>query len=274
MKKFIALMLALVMVCALTACGDVQQPTTKPTQTTPSTTVTTAPSQPEFDPSAKDEGTMTHAEYVAAADDDAVVIEAFVQAKQGWWEKDGQGRATIYLQDPDGGYLAYNLFCTEEEYNQMTIGTKLKITGYKTSYKGEQEVDGESATFEIMEGNWVAEATDVTDKLSAEDVIKFQNMFIAIKGAKIVASTDANGVEHAFLYNWDGSGQAGSDLYFNIEVNGVVYNMCVESYLTGDGTDVYDMVESFVIGDIVDLEGFLYWYNGVNPHITGAKKAA
>ena len=253
MKKFIALLLALTMIVALAAC--------KPT--------TEDPTEPSVVIHAKAEGTMTHAEYAAAADDDAVVIEAFVQAKQGWWEQDGQGRATIYLQDNEGGYLAYNLFCTEAEFNQMTIGTKLKITGYKTSYKGEQEIDGESATFEILEGNWVAPATDVTSLLGADNIINYQNMFVAIKGAKVVASTDADGNEAAFLYNWDGSGTAGNDLYFNIEVGGVVYNMCVESYLTGDGTAVYDAVEALTIGATIDLEGFLYWCDGVNPHITG-----
>ena len=27
-------------------------------------------------------------------------------------------------------------------------------------------------------------------------------------------------------------------------------------------------VEGLNVGDVVDLEGFLYWYNGANPHIT------
>jgi hypothetical protein len=48
--------------------------------------------------------------------------------------------------------------------------------------------------------------------------------------------------------------------------------MCVESYLTGDGTAAYDAVEALAIGDTIDLEGFLYWYDGVNPHITGVTK--
>ena len=39
----------------------------------------------------------------------------------------------------------------------------------------------------------------------------------------------------AFMYSWDGSGTQGDDLYFNVSV---------------------------------DMEGFLYWYEGVNPHIT------
>ncbi len=246
MKKLIAMLLALVMVFAMAACGE---------------------TEPQFDPSAKSEGTMTYAEYAAAELDSAVVVECFVQAHQSWWD----GKITVYAQDPDGAYFMYNMTCTEEDAAKLTPGTKIKVTGYKAAYKGEVEII--DCTFEIMEGTWIAEATDVTSKLADANLIDLQNMFMTIKGAKIVASTDANGVEKAFLYNWDGSGEPGNDLYFNIEVNGKVYNMCVESYLTGDGTDVYEAVEALSIGDVVDLEGFLYWYDGVNPHITSAKKA-
>ena len=82
---------------------------------------------------------------------------------------------------------------------------------------------------------------------------------------------DADGNEAAFIYNWDGSGEEGNDLYFNVSVNGATYNFTVESYLCGKDTDVYKAVQHFKIGDKVDLEGFLYWYEGVNPHITAVK---
>ena len=246
MKKLTALLLALAMVFALVACG---------------------PNEPEFDPSAKDEGTMTYAEYAAAELDTQVVVECFVQATQGWWDN----KIVVYAQDPDGAYFMYNMTCSEADAAKLTKGTKIKVTGYKAAYKGEVEII--DCTFEIMEGTWVAEALDVTALLGKDELINHQNKFMTIKGAKVVASTDANGAEAAFLYNWDGSGEAGNDLYFNIEVNGQVYNMCVESYLTGDGTAVYDAVEALSIGDVIDLEGFLYWYDGVNPHITGVKAA-
>ena len=250
MKKILAILLTLTFVFALTACGG------------------------GFDPSAKSEGVMTYAEYDAAALDTEVVIEGFVQATQGWWFDDsvGHGKITAYLQDPDGAYFMYNMTCTQEDAEKLTPGTKIKVTGFKGAYKGEVEIM--DATFEILEGNWIAEATDVTALLASDELINYQNRFVSIKGAKIVASTDANGAEKAFLYNWDGSGEPGNDLYFNVEVDGKVYNMCVESYLTGDGTDVYEAVEALSIGDVIDMEGFLYWYDGVNPHITSAKKAA
>ena len=52
--------------------------------------------------------------------------------------------------------------------------------------------------------------------------------------------------------------------------NGKVYDFCVEFYLTGKDTDVYKAVEGFKVGDKVDIECFLYYYNGVNPHVVGA----
>ncbi len=269
MKKLIAMLLALVMVLALAACGG-NDTTGSTDSTAPSNTDSTAPSStdstaPSFDPLAKSEGTMTHAEYIAAELDTAVVVECFVQAHQSWWD----GKITVYAQDPDGAYFMYNMTCSEEDAAKLTPGTKIKVTGFKAAYKGEVEII--DCTFEIMEGTWVAEPTDVTALLGTEEIINYQNIFMAINGAKVVASTDADGNEAAFLYNWDGSGTPGNDLYFNVEVNGVVYNMCVESYLTGDGTAVYDAVEALTIGAMINLEGFLYWYDGVNPHITAVE---
>lgn len=263
MKKLIALLLALTMVLSFAACANTGNPET------------TGSTEPKDDPAVKSEGVMTHAEYVAAGKNAQVTIEAYVQAKQGWWEQDGQGKATIYLQDTVGGYFAYNLHCTQEEYNKMTIGTKLRIKGYTTEYAGEYEIDGADATFEILEGNYVAPVLDATNLLANEDVIKYQNMKVSFKNATVVASTikdDPN--EYPFLYNYNGAGQAGSDLYFNVSINGKTYTFCVESYLCGDGTAVYEAVEALKIGDVIDMEGFLYWYNGVQPHITTVTPAS
>ena len=46
-----------------------------------------------------------------------------------------------------------------------------------------------------------------------------------------------------------------------------------ESYLCDKDTDVYKAVEALQIGDKIDMEGFLYWYEGVNPHITSVTAA-
>ena len=211
---------------------------------------------------------MTYAEYDAAALESKVTIEAYVQAKQSWWEN----KATLYTQDGEGAYFIYELPCTKEQYDAMTVGTKIKVSGTKTAWSGEVEIV--DATFEILEGNYVATAKDVTALLGTDDLIKSQNMFVAFKGMTVEASKDADGNDVPYLYKWNGSGQDGDDLYFNVSVNGKTYTFTVESYLCDKSTDVYAAVKALKVGDKIDMEGFLYWYEGVNPHITSVKKAA
>ena len=215
----------------------------------------------------KSEGVMTYEEYAAAALETQVVVETYVQAKQSWWED----KATIYAQDEDGAYFLYNMVCSEEDYAKLTPGTKIRATGFKAEWAGEIEIM--EGTFEILEGNYIAEAEDVTALLGSEDLIDLQNKFVAFKGMTVEASKDPDGNEVAFLYNYDGSGQEGDDLYFNVSVNGATYTFTVESYLCDKDSDVYAAVKALNIGDKIDMEGFLYWYEGVNPHITSVKAA-
>lgn len=204
------------------------------------------------------DGAMSYADYVAAELNTEVVIETYVQAKQSWWED----KATVYAQDKDGAYYLYNMACSEEDYAKLTPGTKIRVTGYKSEWSGEVEII--DATFEIVKGNYVAAPTDVTSLLGTDDLINHQNKFVSFKGMTVEDA--GNGT--AFMYNWDGSGEEGSDLYFNVSLNGNTYTFTVESYLCGADTDVYKAVKALEIGQTVDMEGFLYWYNGVNPHIT------
>ena len=275
MKKLICLLLVVLLALALVACGgttETEAPETNDPETNEPETNEPAVIDPEedikgeFDPSEKSEGVMTYAEYAAAAMDAEVVIEAYVQAHQSWWDN----KVVVYLQDPDGAYFAYNLACSEEDAAKLTKGTKIKVTGYKGAFNGEVEIlDG---TFEFGEGTWVAEPMDATALLGTDELINYQNMFVSFKGMKVEASKDANGNDVAFLYKWNGTGVDGDDLYFNVSVNGQTYNFTVESYLTGKGTDVYEAVKALQIGDVIDMEGFLYWYEGVNPHITAVSK--
>jgi len=195
---------------------------------------------------------MTYAEYEAAAIDDEVVIETYVQAKQSWWDN----KATVYTQDKDGAYFLYEMACSEADYEKLVPGTKIKVTGYKGEWAGEVEVV--DATFEIVEGGntYVAEAFDATELLGTEDLIKHQNKFVTFKGLTV------EGIEFK-------NGEPGDDIYVTVGYNGASYSFCVEMYLTAPDSDVYATVSGLEAGDVVDVEGFLYWYEGVNTHITG-----
>lgn len=281
MKKSLVLLLTSVMVLGLVACGKSKDAVAEDVAPATETTVEEAVEEVVEEvveeeatveevveeaaaSDEKGEGVMTYAEYAAADLDTEVTVETYVQAKQGWWED----KAKLYTQDLEGGYFIYDMPCSEEEYNKLTTGTKIKVTGYKSEWSGEVEII--DATYEIEDGNYVAEAEDVTALLGTDALADNMNKFVAFTDMTVEASTDAEGNEVAFLYNWDGSGEEGSDLYFNVSSNGNVYNFTVESYLCGPDTDVYQAVKNFQVGDTVDLEGFLYWYEGPNPHITKA----
>lgn len=248
MKKALlkVLALSLVLVLVLAACGEKAE---------------TGNDKTEED--VKSEGVMTYEEYVAADLDSEVTVETYVQAHQSWWD----GKVTCYTQDHDGAYFIYELACSEEDAEKLVPGTKIKVTGYKGEWSGEVEIM--DATFEFVDDGktFIAEPYDVTAILGSDELIDHQNEFVSFKGLTVEASDD-NG--SAFLYSWDGSGShdSNSDLYFNVSDGTNTYTFTVESYLCGNDTDVYAAVEGLNVGDTVDMEGFLYWYEGVNPHIT------
>ena len=106
-----------------------------------------------------------------------------------------------------------------------------------------------------------------TDLLGKDELIDHQNEKIKLTGLTVEAANEEGA---AFLYNWDGSGSPGNnnDLYFNVSDGTSTYTLTVESYLCGEGTDVYTTVTNLNVGDVIDVEGFLYWYNGAQPHVT------
>ena len=208
---------------------------------------------------------MSYAEYAAAELDSKVVVETYVQACQSWWDN----KITVYSQDEDGAYFLYDMACSEEDSEKLVPGTKIRVTGYKSEWAGEVEiVDGE---FEFIDGEFVAEPLDITDMLGTDELADHQNEFICVGDVTVeAAGQDEDGNDLAFLYNWDGSGQddGNSDLYLNVSKDGETYSFVVRRYLTGKGSDVYEAVKNLQIGDTVSMEGFLYWYEGPQPHIT------
>ena len=261
MKKFLALFLALMMVFALVACSaEVKKTETKATETKEQETKAEETKTEETATTGEETSdVMSYAEYVAAEVDDPVVIESFVQAKQSWWNN----KASVYLQDTDGAYFVYNMTCSEEDYAKLEEGTCIRVTGFKAEWSGEVEI-AEGATFEFVDGvTFVANPEDVTAFLGTDDLINHQNQKVVFKGLTIAAYDEGG---NAFAYK--NTEEKTDDLYFKATLNGETYNFCVEFYLCGKDTDVYKAVEALNVGDVVDIEGFLYWYNGANPHVT------
>jgi len=263
MKKILAMLLVLTMLFTLAACGSKKEeapaateaPAEAPAEETP---VEETPAEEE------EIAVMTHDEFVAAELDSKVCVETYVQAKQGWWND----QVTVYTQAEDGAYFLYNMPCSAEQNEELTVGTKIRVVGYKAEWAGEVEII--DAAFEIIEGNYVAEPAELNELLGTDELVAHQNELAAFKGLSVVASTDAEGNEAPFLYGWDGSGEEGTDadLYFNLSDGTNTYTFVVEYYLTGADSDVYKTVQALEVGQVVDLECFLYWYDGMQPHVT------
>ena len=279
MKKAIVIMLTGAMMLAAVACGGGSSNSTpaqetkteeaKPAEETQETVESTVVEPEQAEPNITEDA-MSFEDYMAAATDTEVIVEGAIQGKQSFFSRDDQGLATIYLQDEKGGaYFIYELPCTEKEYELMEIGKTIKVKGYKSEWSGEIEVV-DVETWMFVDGEYIAEAEDVTALLGTDELVSKMNKKVAFKGMTVEPIKNKDDEDVAFIYNYDGSGERGpdTDLYFNVSVNGQTYTFTVESYLCGPDSDVYKAVEDLKIGDVIDMEGFLYWYNGPNPHIT------
>ena len=252
MKKLIALLLALCIVMALAACGgnnggNGSQETTTEATTEGTTEGTTTGSEVKV---------MTHAEFMAAQKDDVVCVETYVQATRSWWNN----AICVYAQNEEGGCFIYDMACSEADAAKLVPGTKIRVTGDKAIYDGEHEIM--NGTFEFVEGAtpYVAEAFDATAMLGTAELEKHMNELASFKGLKF----------ESLSYK---GGATGDDIYVTLSKDGTNFDFCVEVYLTGPNTDVYKTVEALKAGDIVNITGFLYWYNGANPHITAISLA-
>lgn len=254
MKKLLlvlaVIVLSLCVLCACTTQDDVQN-----NDVQNDNTVSDVENVPEDENTEVEEvAVMTYAEYVAAELDSPVVIDAYVQAKQSWWDN----KATVYTQDEDGAYFLYEMACTEEEYAKLEKGTHIKVSGYKAEWSGEVEIV--DATFEIIEGAFIPDTFDATSLLGTDELIDHQNQYVSFKGMTVEAVNYKND-------------QPGDDIYVTLSKDGASYEFCVEFYLTGTDTKVYKTVGELKAGDVVDVEGFLYWYEGPNTHLTSVTLA-
>ena len=250
MKKIIAMLMALTLVFAFAACqgetavttDDAVTTTEAPVETT-EVPVETTEAPVETTEAPAEVKVMTYEEFVAADLDTEVTVETYIQATQSWWDN----KITAYTQNEEGAYFLYEMACSEEDAAKLV-----------PEWSGELEIV--DATFEILEGNFVAEPTDVTALLGTDELIAHQNKLVSFKGMTFESLEYKNG-------------EPGDDIYVTVSKDGNNYSFCVEYYLTGTDTDVYKAVQALTAGDVVDIDGFLYWYEGVNTHITAVAAA-
>ena len=258
MKKLLALLLALVIVFALVACGNTEEEETEKTEETTTAPAETTEATEEETTEATEEVTepeetvtvMTFEEYMAAELETAVVIECAVQGNQSWWDN----KITVYGADENGGYFMYEMACSEEDAAKLTQGTWIRVTGVKKEWEGMTEIM--DCTFEFIEKEaYIAEATDVTELLGTEELVNKTALPVIFTGMTVES------VEYQ-------NGEPGKDIYLTVKYGEETYSFCVESYLTAPDSEVYTTVGALEAGTVIDITAFVYWYQGLNAHIT------
>ena len=257
MRKMTAIFATVALVASLSACGKTAETPAPAPEVAPEPVVEETVEEPVAETPAEPEteaedDVMSYADYAAAALDDEVTVVTYVQAHQSWWDN----KITVYCQDKDGAIFLYELACSEEDAAKLTEGTKIKVNGFKSEWAGETEIT--DATFEFVEDGdtFVAEPKDLTDKLGTDELIDYQNQKVLF--------TDMTVVSVAFKND-----EPGDDIYVTLSKDDAEYSFCLEYYLNGSDQDFYDVVSNLEAGQVVDVEGFLYWYEGPNTHITG-----
>lgn len=261
MKKLLALLLALVMVFALVACGNTEEEddkiqeetTTAPEETDKETEgETTEATAEEVTEPEETTAVMTHEEFVAAELDSKVTVEFAIQGTQTYNAE--YGNTSVYGADENGGYFVYRWACTAEDAAKMTPGTWVRVTGFKAEWAGQLEIVDVSA-FEFLEKEATAvEITDVTAMFGTDELINYMTLPVAVKDATVKSLSFKDGEE-------------GNDIYLTVTVGEADYDFCVETDLTNSETEVYKTAAALKEGDVIAIEAYLYWYEGPNPHI-------
>lgn len=130
----------------------------------------------------------TFADYAAAEDDTAIIVEGIVSGVIS--KTTGSTANGLYIQDinGEGGYYVYNL--TEDPHGIYEVGMKVQVSGVKDTYNGTYELV--QASVKVLDSN-KTEVTpvDYTElyknaaSVDAASLIEKQGMLVTIKGVTV-----------------------------------------------------------------------------------------
>ena len=141
---------------------------------------------------------FTYAEYAAAEDDTALVVEGIVTGI--FSKSNGSSANGLYMQDlnNEGGYYVYGMTQDPAADLGIKVGMTVIATGVKDTYNGTYEVV--NATVEISDATVkTVTPVDYTEifssaaDLTADALVGKQSMLVTIKGVEITGQDTANG---------------------------------------------------------------------------------
>lgn len=136
----------------------------------------------------------TYDEYVAAKTGDLITAEGVVVGICS--KATGSGSNSIYFQNADGGFYAYNL--DEEQMTGVEVGMTVRVSGTKDTYNGTYEIMSGKVTIVSTEKTAVTPA-DYTEflknaaDLGDANLVGKQAFLVTIKGVTIMEADESNG---------------------------------------------------------------------------------
>ena len=263
LKKLFAIS-AIAGVALLASCNNGGGTTTKAPETTTETT-TKAP-DPTTTVTTK---VLSYDEYLAAEVGSEVTIEAYITGRTTWYNN----AASFYLADDNGGYYVYNLPCTEEEYASLLITKKLQVTGAKAEWKGEIEINCQTATentgWLLYDDETCSYSRANVTSIAKEVLDDYKNQSVKALGLTVTKAPYTNFDDFTL------APAAGADVYFEVKDDaGNTATYVVEAYLENSqyDSDVYNAVCALKVGDRIDLEGFVYYWENPQLQVTDLTK--
>ena len=160
-KKVVALMLTFALAAAIAGCGGGSSASKEPAkggEAAQEDEISDNTDQPSAENQDKSLGTgynelaplMTYEEFAAAQAGSPVTIESYVQVKNAFDEQ--KSAVTLYAQDEEGAYLICDLPITQEQYDTLEAGQKIRVSGDKNEESGEVRIV--NATGMIADGSY------------------------------------------------------------------------------------------------------------------------
>ena len=211
---------------------------------------------------------LSYEEYIDAENGEYVTIDGYITGRCTWYGN----AASFYLQDDDGGYYVYNLPCSQDQYNKdLKVGQKISNTGQKGEWAGEVEILGqpdgeEQATWKKLKGT---KTYDPIELDSIEDMVNHPNQLVSLQVQITSDGATATG----------GEPTSGVDLLYNVKnphtLGATEYTFYLESYnelsqYSTETDSIYQTVLNFNEGDIYEVVGYSYSYNGPQLHTISA----
>ncbi len=132
---------------------------------------------------------LSYAEYAAAEKGATVVVKGVVTALLS--KANGNSSYSVYFQDENGGYYAYNI--AEDHFNSLNLkpGMTIQVTGQRDTYSGTYEIV--NAKVEVLDSSikkvTPADYTEIFKKaatLKDKSLAEPQSILVTLKGVEII----------------------------------------------------------------------------------------